>query len=184
MEEIRLIESEKILHEMKPERRVVVLWLFKNSIFKLAMFGLLFLPIWFSIGKFGGSRAITHDAIQMAFFVLPLFIFSSIYVFKLHATFEYFITDKRCVISGGILRKVERSVPYHKITDVEVSQHIVERILSISSLLIFTPGTASMSGSAFGSGQRAEITFEGLKNAEEPAATINKMLQQFKTTGE
>ena len=64
-----------------------------------------------------------------------------------------------------------------------MSQNIVERILGISSLKIFTPGTGSMIFSPFG-GQRAEISFVGLKDNEAPSISINEILRKYKSTGE
>lgn len=106
-----------------------------------------------------------------------------IYCRVLRKTYVYYVTDQRCVFHGGILRRIERSVPYHKVTDVEMSQNIVERILDISTLKVFTPGTSSMQTSLFG-GQRAEISFDGLKDNETPASTINEILRKFRATGE
>ena len=106
-----------------------------------------------------------------------------IYCVYLRRTYAYFITTKRCIFHGGILRRVERSVPYHKITDVEQSQTIIERGLSIASLRIFTPGTASVRSTPF-KGQVAELNFVGLRDTEPPSETINEVLRRFEATGE
>jgi len=72
-------------------------------------------------------------------------------------------------------------VPYHKITDVEMSQNIIERMIGISTLNIFTPGTGSIRGTG---GQKAEISFVGLKDNETPAVTISKHLKELTAKGE
>nr|MBC8379078.1 PH domain-containing protein [Planctomycetota bacterium] len=105
-----------------------------------------------------------------------------IYCYFLKRTYVYTITNRRCDFSGGILRHVRHSVPYHKITDVEMSQNIIERMLGISSLGIYTPGTGSMNSG--GSGRRPEIAYVGLKDNETPAEMINSILSNFKATGE
>jgi hypothetical protein len=64
-----------------------------------------------------------------------------------------------------------------------MSQNIIERVLGISNLKIFTPGTSSMRVSPFAA-QRAEIFFVGLADNEPPAATINDILKTYKATGE
>ena len=120
----------------------------------------------------------------MALIAAPsLFILGLIYCSYLRRTYVYYVTNQRCIFHGGILRRIERSVPYHKITDVEMSQNFIERMLGISSLKIFTPGTGSMMASPFG-GQRAEIAFVGLKDNETPATTINEIVRKFRATGE
>ncbi len=92
-----------------------------------------------------------------------------------YAIRTYYVTNQRCVLHGGIWRKTVRSIPYHRITDVEASQNAIEQLLGISSLRIFTPGTG---------GQGAEISFEGLKDNQTPAASINEILRKFEATGE
>jgi len=64
-----------------------------------------------------------------------------------------------------------------------MSQNIIERLLGISTLKLFTPGTGSMMVSPFG-GQKAEISFVGLSDNETPAESINNILRKFKSTGE
>ena len=85
------------------------------------------------------------------------------------------------IFDGGIFIKRTRNVHYHKITDVEVNQNILEQMVGLFSLKIFTPGTASMGTPGF---DWAEITFLGLKDAETPAQIINNKLKEFKATGE
>lgn len=74
-------------------------------------------------------------------------------------TFRYYITTERCIFQGGILRYRERSIPYHKITDVERSRNLLERFLGLSSIRIFTPGTSSAFawGVMLGGGQTPEL---------------------------
>jgi ABC-type multidrug transport system fused ATPase/permease subunit len=98
-----------------------------------------------------------------------------IYLIYLRRTYRYIVTNRRCMFVGGILKRIERSVPYKKITDIQRSQNIVERMLGIWNVQVFTPGTASMQiGQAKA---RAELNFDGLMNSEEMYAAINKHTQ-------
>ena len=63
-----------------------------------------------------------------------------------------------------------------------IYQNIIERLLGICRLNIFTPGTASMGG-PWG-GQRAEIVFVGLKDAQKPEEIITNILKTYRSTGE
>jgi len=110
---------------------------------------------------------------------LALVIVSSIliqiYLVYLRKTYRYIITNRRCIFVGGILKRIERTVPYKKITDIQRSQNILERILGIWNVQVFTPGTASMQvGQAK---TRAELNFDGLLNSEDVYAAINKHTQ-------
>lgn len=98
-----------------------------------------------------------------------------IYMVYLRNTFHYIITDRRCIFVGGILRRTERSVPYKKITDIQRTQNILERILGLWNVQVFTPGTASMQVGHMKA--RAELNFDGLKNSEELFKAINKYSQ-------
>jgi hypothetical protein len=98
-----------------------------------------------------------------------------IYLIYLRRTYRYIVTDRRCIFVGGILKRIERSVPYKKITDIQRSQNIIERMLGIWNVQVFTPGTASMQiGQAKA---RAELNFDGLTNSEEVYEAINKHTQ-------
>ncbi|VAW52925.1 hypothetical protein MNBD_GAMMA05-1868 [hydrothermal vent metagenome] len=98
-----------------------------------------------------------------------------IYLIFLRKTYRYIITNRRCIFVGGILKRIERTVPYKKITDIQRSQNIIERMLGIWNVQIFTPGTASMQiGQAKA---RAELNFDGLLNSEELYEAINKHTQ-------
>jgi len=189
-EEMKLQEEEDIIHELRPEPNILIIWFFTKCL-STALVG-SFLIFW-CFGFFGGmfsvvtkSKSLNPIAVGgvVALIMAPiLLILSLIYCSYLRRTYAYYVTNQRCVFSGGILRKVVRSIPYHKITDVEMSQNIIERVLGISSLKIFTPGTGSMRVSPF-AGQRAEISFVGLSDNETPAITINETLRKFKATGE
>ena len=98
-----------------------------------------------------------------------------IYLIYLRKTYRYIITNRRCIFVGGIIKRIERTVPYKKITDIQRSQNILERTLGIWNVQVFTPGTASMQiGQAKA---RAELNFDGLLNSEDVYEIINKHTQ-------
>lgn len=190
---MKLQEGERILHELRPEAPLLGIWFFTKCI--PAGFVGAFLAMWFL--AFFGVFAVIFGRVPA---VDPHWPFSAggitgliggpvvlvcavIYCSYLRRTYVYYVTNQRCVFHGGIIRRVERSVHYHKITDVERSQHIVERLLGISTLKIFTPGTAGFPVFPF-AGERAEITMVGLKDNEAPATTIHGILKNFRATGE
>ncbi len=130
----------------------------------------------------GNQKELDHPfAIMIEYWAIALAIvcFASlliqIYLIYLRRTYRYIITNRRCIFEGGILKRIERTVPYKKITDIQRSQNIVERMLGIWNVQVFTPGTASMQiGQAKA---RAELNFDGLINSEELYEIINKHTQ-------
>ncbi len=184
---MKVQDGEEILHELVPERNILWIWLFAKALpAGVAGAGAAFLfgalsGFWLAFDAepdFSFIRGIVGAIIVG----LGLVMLVLIYCEFLRRTYVYYITNQRCVFHGGIIRRVERSVHYHKVTDVEMSQHIIERILGISTLNIFTPGTSSRAGDS--SFQKAEISFVGLKDNETPADSINGILRKFRATGQ
>ena len=103
------------------------------------------------------------------------------YLIYLRKTYRYIITNRRCIFVGGILKRIERTIPYKKITDIQRTQNIIERILGIWNVQVFTPGTASMQiGQAKARARaRAELNYDGLVNSEELYEAINKHTQIY-----
>ena len=185
---MQLMEGEKILMEIEPQRRLLVirfLMAFLGTIAGIAFLILLFLP---ALG--GLFEMFSNVKGKLLTFWLPwaigavLFITSIIFLYciYLRRTYRYIITNHRVIFSGGILRYSQRSVPYHKINVIEISQTAVERMLGISSLGIYTPGIGSTGRSS--NGRQPEIAFVGLKNIGAPMGAINNLLSQVKITGE
>jgi uncharacterized membrane protein YdbT with pleckstrin-like domain len=187
---MKLHDDERLLHELRPQGGLLVIWVFTKCIpaaFAAAVLSGVLLGIFAAIitGVESGTPFQVGTGVTAAG-ILPLLVLvlTFVYCVFLRRSYVYYITNQRCVFHGGILRRVERSVPYHKITDVEISQHIGERILRIARVQLFTPGTGSMMASPFGGQQRAEISFIGLRDSETPADTINSILSKFRSTGE
>lgn len=183
---MKVQDGEEILHELGPEKNILWIWLFakaspvgvSGAVVALVLGGIS--GILFDFGEGSDSLRI-GGIIAVIVFGLGCLLLTMIYLEFLRRTYVYYVTNQRCVFHGGIIKRIERSVYYHKVTDVERSQHIIERILGISKLNIFTPGTSSRGQSAF---EKAEISFVGLKDNEVPAEAINGILRKFRATGE
>ena len=139
-------------------------------------------PRWLS-GDAGNGEG-TNDALVLLLSLAAvglIVLVNFYYAAALRRSFRYYITNERCIFVGGIVRYPERSIPYHKITDVELSRHLLERQLGLSSIRIFTPGTSSnFSLSGWSAGQTPELMFEGLLDAEIPTETINLQVRDSK----
>ena len=186
---IALNDGEKILWQGRPEASVLGVWFFTKVIGTALIAS--FLTFW-SLGVFGGIwAAATNEGQgfnplssigQALRIVVPLCALAAFaYVVALRKTYQYFVTNQRLVFIGGLLMKKRRSVHYHKVTDVEVSQNFLEQLLGIRSLKIFTAGTSSMGGWGW---ERAEITFAGLKEADTAEQIVNSTLKSYRATGE
>jgi uncharacterized membrane protein YdbT with pleckstrin-like domain len=175
--------DEEVLCDLQPQGNILIVWFFTRTLPFAGIFtGLAVIAIFFYTSYLSTAKTEAGMSFSQVFIWLPVTAFivglivGVIYCFYLKSTYKYYITNHRCIFCGGIILKIQRSVPYHKITDVETSQDIIERILGFSTLNIFTPGTGSITPSGK---QKAELSFVGLKDSEKPADTINKMLEKL-----
>lgn len=187
--DIKLHEGEEILFEAGAENRIFSMWLLTKVIPYCVLASLItflaFMLLWvFFIAIPSGSEDLPFPSgvLTSTFILLPFwFVDFFLYYRKLRRTFRYYVTTQRCLFEGGIMIRRIRSVPYHKITDIEINQNIIEHILNISSLKIFTPGTGSVGAPGF---EKAEIVFYGLQDAVTPANIIYNIVKKYKATGE
>lgn len=184
---MKFAKDEEILFEKKPNDRLIVIWLFTKCITHALALGFLFFMIFYFkwIITLTGKDIKTlpdfyHPFLFSVLIAIVGLLLSYIYHRYLIKTITYYITDRRCVWKGGIIRKVEHSVSYYKITDVERSQNIIEQLLGISTINLFTPGTSSMRmGAAAKSQPVPELRFEGLIESEDEAEAINEQVRKF-----
>ena len=159
-------EGEKKLFQGKPESAVLVLWFFRALM--LAFFIPFLIVPFFQV--FSGTYWDNYLMYYMLVF-FPILIIAFIYQIYLLRSYNYYITDERVILEGGILLKKIKSVPYHKITDVSIFQNIIERLLNISTVNIHTAGTGM---------QIPEIRFFGMRNPEKPHSVVINELKAFK----
>lgn len=186
---LKLQEGEQILFEGKPEKNIFVMWIFTKIIPMCiaacfyTFFTFMFLFVFFVVApSCKKNMPFPYHLWSIVLILAPVwFIFFLSYYRNLKKTFHYYVTDQRCVFEGGIIVRRIRSVPYHKITDVEINQNIIERSLGICSLKIFTPGTGSVGMPGF---EKAEIIFYGLKDADTPSRIIQEIIKKYRATGE
>ena len=179
-----LQDGEEMVLEVYPERSILGVWFFTKCLW-FVFFG-AFMAFW-CVGFFGSmfaaaSEVENFEPFKHGWYIFPslaivILVLSLSYVSALQKTFKYVVTNRRCIFIGGIVKRTERSIPFHKITDVERSQNLFERVLGISKVRIFTPGTASMNLGAFGR-QSSEITYEGIANSEELSESINNLVRK------
>ena len=167
---------EKILYEGKPKKNLWIhVLLFRGLVTSIAFGALgwmiasvIVLSI-ISAHRVGDFPIPVFLAVSVIFFVVTLIL----HIFYLHLlveTYKYKINNKKITFEGGILLKVKKVVPFHKITDVGISQDIIERRLGFSNLNIHTAGT----GAAI-----PEIKFYGLEDSEKPHKIISKIIEKF-----
>ncbi|MBW9267764.1 MAG: PH domain-containing protein [Candidatus Thiodiazotropha sp. (ex. Lucinisca nassula)] len=177
--------DEKVIHHLQPENRLIIMWAFTKCLTQGFSVGFFFFMLFYFNWIFSMSgkdiKALPEYGDLIVFsiiFAIFAFVLSYIYHRYLIKTINYYITNKRCIYVGGLLKKVEHSVSYNKITDVERSRNIVEQILSISTINLFTSGTTSMRV-PMRSQPMPELSYIGLVNSEDVAETINEYVRKY-----
>ncbi len=192
MASIALNQGEQVLWEGRPSAAVFGVWFFTKALPFTIIFA--FIVFW-AFGFFGGMFLVmTAPRADMNPFTLALpallilgplcFLGGLAYCWALRRTYRYAVTNQRVVFMGGLLVRRRRSVHYHKVTDVEVSQNILELLLGIRTLKLYTAGTSSTFAVPWGWGERAEITYPGLEDAQTPEQIVNNTLRTYRATGE
>ena len=177
-------KGEKVLYHGAPDRNILVPWFF-SSIFYSFMITGFFIATGFSnmiFSLFGDSGTVPgasiiegaiYGLIIQALVLFSIFlVVTFLYHVALRKTYKYYVTNERVIFEGGILMRRIKSVPFHKVTDVSISQNIVERALGIAKANIQTAGT----GMRF-----PDIQFTGLRNPEKPQGAIVERLRHFQT---
>lgn len=176
--------TERTYYESKPSKKVFVDWMFTKVSRPLEAF-ILFLFILvslfyansssnsenYTLGNFFSASITTIIIIGT---IITLFIVF-IYFYFLSKTYHYKITDKGIYFDGGILIKKQKFVPFFKVTNVEISQNIIEQMLGISNIKIQTAGPTAGLG-----GFLPEIILEGLEEVEKPKQLIYKLIKKAK----
>jgi len=104
--------------------------------------------------------------------VLATLIFVAYWIPKYYETIAYKLTKDEIVWRRGVWFKKTGIVPYNRITNIDVVQGPISRILGIASLKIQTAGYSGPSG---GFGYPAEIKIEGVEQFEE----LRELIMEF-----
>jgi membrane protein YdbS with pleckstrin-like domain len=73
-------------------------------------------------------------------------------------TIRYALTDDEIVVRKGLLTKTEKTIPYSKVTNVELKRGVFDRALSLGTLQIHTAGYSQQTN--------AEAVMSGLEDWE------------------
>ena len=164
---------EKIYWQGKPSGKVVISWIFTFRCTNLPI--VLLVSYLFIIWRLGSDSSIvkllSFSIAKYLPFLIVILILYLIYSAFLWKTYDYSITENGISFKGGIIERKELTAPYHKITDVEVSQNIIERMLGISKIGFQTAGT--------GGRAKAEITFEGLIDVNKPKEIVGQFVEKI-----
>ncbi len=151
-------------------------WVFFFSSVMSVIVGLFFLFLW--LGPVLSAAEIGVPTISLIF-ILVLLLLSYIWAKLAYKYYRYELAEEDFRKEYGVIAKKYTTIPYERIQNINVQRGIIDRILGLSSLKIFTAGTGG-SGSA-----GAEGLLPGLseKVAEELRDELSRRARKGKGRG-
>jgi uncharacterized protein len=148
----------------KPEPQVKKLWRLVNFIimFFIILTGLL---IMLAAQAFWAPAIILIGLIVIDAFVLW-------YIPAYYKSLEYRIEPDGVKANRGVFWRKKTTVPYRKITNVDITQGPVERLYGLSTLHVQTAGVSGPEGS------KAELVFYGIRDCEDMKDSILRHLEE------
>lgn len=114
-----MTSSERVIWDAEFNDAVTTYWLLNGILICIVtVIGILFLPIWFFVGKWMTRKYL--------------------------ASHKCTLTDRSLKVSKGIFTKIEKTVPLDKITDVGIVQGPIMRYFNIEALSVETAGQSSV----------------------------------------
>ncbi|MDZ4122515.1 MAG: PH domain-containing protein [Candidatus Cloacimonadaceae bacterium] len=101
-----------------------------------------------------------------------------LYIPAFFKTLLYTMDRDAIILRKGVFWKKQTTVPYHKITNIDLTQDPVERLYQLWSLHIQTAGAGGQQGN------NAEIIILGIKDGEAFKVAIMKRVKQLYKTDE
>ncbi len=133
----------------KLDPKAVWLFLFSFMIFVPVIGGLILYLIW---SFFTIDTSVTLDNVLIGFFawlwlLVPALIILSFVWAKLTVHFyRYELTEAGFRKELGVIYKNYITIPYDRIQNVDINRGIIDRLLGLSTLMVYTAGTASAIG--------------------------------------
>ena len=153
---------------LKPENEQRKIWfVIFNSIFWPIFLGLVMLLF------FAPPDGVIVASIFMGIWILAAIPFL-IYIHAYYKSLEYTITDDSVISKRGVFWKRHVTVPYKKITNVDLTQGPLQRRYKIGTLNIQTAGAGGAQGA------RPELRIVGVNNYDKVKDEIVERLKEIK----
>lgn len=152
--------------QIRPQRAVIPAWYMRWALISLAavtgpLLGVLFIPE--RDGVVGAAVFLVCAIIGAALvpFWIPMF----------WNTLKYTIQDDRMTYTGGVFFKKRITVPFTKVTEINIHEGPIERIFGVGQLRIQTSG---MSGQT-----RAALVMYGISDLDHVRSTVFERIKAY-----
>ncbi len=148
--------------KLKPEKELKTLWIITWAVF--LVLEVLYIISFLFIAE-------TWVVVVMAFLLAIISILAIIWIPAAFNALEYYIDDEGVKMKGGVVWKKHVTVPYSKITNVDVIQGPMQRYYNIGTIHVQTAGAGGKQG------EKAELKINGIRELEKTRDTIIKKVK-------
>lgn len=117
----------------KPEKRIVLLWFAQASVISAILSGIIS----------GVFSFLTQEVSATLFLVLLTLgnFLAALHTVYRYRSWNYEVKDDHLYLEHGVLVKVKTMVPFVRIQHVDTQKSIVDRLLGVSSVVVYTAGS-------------------------------------------
>lgn len=155
---------EKII--LKPEKEQRTLWFIT-----LAIVFTLGTPFWIIVPFFVEEIVIFFSVLIVIWVII--IILTAIWIPAAFRALEYTIDDDGVKMNGGVIWKKYVTVPYSKITNVDITRGPLQRLYNIGTIHVQTAGASGKQS------EKAELKLAGIRDLEKVREVI---IQNIKST--
>lgn len=149
---------------LKPEKEQRTLWFIT-----LAIIFAIGTPFWIVVPFFVGEIVIFFGV--FLFIWLIIMILTAIWIPAAFRALEYTIDDDGVKMRGGVVWKKYVTVPYSKITNVDITRGPLQRLFNIGTIHVQTAGASGKQG------EKAELKLAGIRDLEKVREVIIKNIK-------
>ena len=117
----------------KPEKRITLLWFAQVSIISAVISSIIS----------GAFSVLMQEAAATVFLILLTTgnLISALHTVYRYRSWNYEIRDDHLYLEHGVLVKVKTMVPFVRIQHVDTQKNVVDRLLGVSSVVVYTAGS-------------------------------------------
>ncbi len=120
--------------ELRPTKILLIFWIIGVVVACIPLGGI--------VAAFSSELGVEWNRAVAMGFSIPLVLITAYIVLYFHSI-RYELDDRYITRASGVLWKKRRSIPFEKITNIDVRQGPVERLLGYGKIWIFTPSTGA-----------------------------------------
>ena len=155
---------------LKPEREQRTLWFITWVIVFVVV-----TPFWIVTPFFVGDILIFFGVFLFIWLVIMILV--AIWIPAAFKALEYTIDDDGVKMHGGVVWKKYVTVPYSKITNVDITRGPLQRLYNIGTIHVQTAGAAGKQG------EKAELKLAGIRDLEKVREVIIENIKDLNYTG-